>query len=210
MAGDASPLPLRRGLGEGCVRPSLRLAHRSPLIPLPQGEGENFAAWPPDDPPLRPQPDHRLRHRARRNHRHRGRLVRSRRGRNPRHRRRVRLRQERHRAHHHGPAAAPARAHRRRGSALRRRSTDRPQRSPHAAHPRPRHRHGVPGADDLAEPGVHHRRAGHGDDPRARTPGQPRDVRPRGGDAGQGRHPVRRGAHGATIRTSFPAASASA
>ncbi len=34
-------------------------------------------------------------------------------------------------------------------------------------HPRPRHRHGVPGADDLAQPGVHHRRADHGDDPRA-------------------------------------------
>ena len=29
------------------------------------------------------------------------------------------------------------------------------------------HRDGVPGADDLAQPGVHHRRAGHGNHPRA-------------------------------------------
>ena len=38
-----------------------------------------------------------------------------------------------------------------------------------AEDPRPRHRDGFPGADDLAEPGVHHRRSDHRDVARARA-----------------------------------------
>ena len=38
---------------------------------------------------------------------------------------------------------------------------------PHGENPRRRHLHGVPGTDDVAQPGVHHRRADHGNRARA-------------------------------------------
>ena len=86
-----------------------------------------------------------------------GRQLRPRAGRDPRHRRRVRQRQERHRAVDHGPAAAAAGPRRRaarsasRGADLLAAVAKRSMRRIRGAE----HLDDLPGADDLAQPGVH-------------------------------------------------------
>ena len=68
----------------------------------------------------------------------------------------------------------------------------------------------LPGADDLAQPGVHHRRPDHGDGARARAacpPRAPRDAPSRCSTRSASRRPP---GGWTTIRTSSPAACASA
>ena len=77
--------------------------------------------------------------------------------------------------------------------------------------PRQGDQHDLPGADDLAESGVHDRHAGDGSDPRARTAAATEEARrARGRDAdARSAFPTRRPAW-ISIRTSCPAACGSA
>ena len=83
-----------------------------------------------------------------------------------RHRRRVGLRQERHVAVDHGPRAAAARAHRRRRDPVRRAATSLELPAGGAARAaRQPDLDDLPGADDVAQPGVHRRRPDRRGDP---------------------------------------------
>ena len=104
-------------------------------------------------------PAHPLLHDGRRDARGRRRELHGRRRRDAGHRRRIGLRQERHRAVDHAPAAAAPRPHRRRlDPASRAQDLLGLDEAADARHPRQPHRHDLPGADDVAEPGAHHRR----------------------------------------------------
>ena len=74
------------------------------------------------------------------------------------------------------------------------------------AAPGPGHRDGVPGPDDLAEPGGADRRAGLRGDPAARGRRPRRGPRPGRGPAAEGRHPRPGPPAAGSTRTSSPAA----
>ena len=104
--------------------------------------------------------------------------------RSARHRRRVGLRQEHDRERDHAAASRRRRMVRRREP--RRRTAGREEREGDVRHSRPRHRHGLPGADDGAQPGPDDRRPGRRDDPhphrqerRRGARDRPRDAEPR-------------------------------
>ena len=107
------------------------------------------------------------------------RLVRPRTRQDAGHRRRIRLRQVRHRAEHHGPRPdAAGQDHRRRGDAGRPRHPARPE-DRRQGHPRPAGGHDLPGPDVLPEPHHDHRRPDRRD-PSSPPPLQPSPgVRPR-------------------------------
>ena len=101
-----------------------------------------------------------------------GRVVPRRSRRDAVHRRRVGLRQDADGARRHGPAAGTRAAH---GGAPRARGP-RPRalgRARHVGHARQPHGDDLPGADDLAQPGLHHRQPARGGaaapSPRARA-----------------------------------------
>ena len=150
--------------------------------------------------PRRPRPPH-PRGRRRRSH---GRARRD-----ARHRRRIRLRQERHLARRDGPAAEALRGSDRHGPLRRFRSARSARRD--AARPARRPaRDDLPGADDVAQSELHHRRADH------RGAGAP--SRRLAAAGARARHRAaaprptfpRRTSASTTIRTSSPAACASA
>ena len=81
----------------------------------------------------------------------------------------------------------PARPHRLRRGALRRRRHPQAGRGRDPQDPRQPHLHGLPGADDVAEPGAHHRQAADRIAGAAPQAGQGRRHRPRRSAAGDGR-----------------------
>ena len=160
--------------------------------------------------PLRPRSRHRGGDARGPPRRRRPCLLRRRRRRDAVHRRRVRLRQIDDRAVDHAAPAGTDGADRRRRGAARRARAHRPARARDAAAARRRHRHDLPGADDLAQSGPVHRPPAHRGDPHASP------SRPRRGEGGGGRG-AEGGAHrptpssaSANIRTSSRAGCASA
>ena len=123
--------------------------------------------------------------------------------------RRIRLRQERHLARHHGPVVeAIGRGHRLdplrrlRSARCARRDPARPARQPAGDD--------LPGADDLAQSELHDRRADHRDDPAPSRRLAARRARARDRAAAPRPHPLARTARSTNIRTSSRAACASA
>ena len=151
-------------------------------------------------------------HRGRRHPRGRRRQLRGGARRDARHRRRIRLRQERHRAVDHAPAAAQERARRRRARSASRAATCLALgEAEMRADPRQPHRHDLPGADDLPQSGAHDRRADRRGGAHPRGVCRPTRALARAdGNAAAGAHSRRRSAASTTIRTSSPAACASA
>ena len=115
-------------------------------------------------------------------------------GRDGRDRRRIRLRQIGHRAVDHAPRRARRRPHPGGQARFRaaRRHADRPRaggRRDDARHPRRRDRDDLPGADDLAQSGLHGGRPDRRIDPAASGQGSRRRERRGAADAGAGAHP---------------------
>ena len=115
-------------------------------------------------------------------------------GRDPRRGGRVRLRQERDRAQHHAADPHAARPHRRGLDHLQRPQPAGAQSGPDAQDPRQGDLDDLPGADDLAQPRVHVRRADRRGHPPARGAGPPRRDGQDGRDAEARAHPQRRAA----------------
>ena len=130
-------------------------------------------------------------------------------GRGPRRHRRVRLGQVDDRALDHAASAARRRRRRARSRSTAPSSSAGPRREM-VRHPRQGRRHGVPGADDRAQPGEDHRRPGGGDGPRPHRAG--RATRRCGSRARRSTASScpRAASRSTAIRTSSAAASASA
>ena len=105
----------------------------------------------------------------------------------------------------------PAGQDRRRRSHLRGRRHPQDGRRGGPPHPRQPHRHGLPGADDLAQPGAHHRAAADRGARAAPEDGQRSSAKQRAVRAARdGRHPSEAERASTTTRTSSPAVCASA
>src|SRR5882724_8586987 len=115
-------------------------------------------------------------------------------GRDARHRRRVGLRQERHGAVDHAPDPDAARPHRRGHDQLQWQEPPRAAPGPDAEDPRQRDLDDLPGADDLAQPGIHGGRADRRGGPAPRGPGAARRDGQDGRHAQARAHPQRRAA----------------
>ena len=116
-----------------------------------------------------------------------GRVVSCRSRRDGVHRRRIRLRQDADRVGDHGSAARPRAAHGQAPGARRPRHAER-LRARDVGHPRRARGHDLPGADDLAQPGLHHRQPARGSAAPAQTRIAPAGARARGVSAGARRH----------------------
>ena len=123
--------------------------------------------------------------------------------------RRIRLRQERDLARHHGAAVEARRRGLRRDPLRRPRSARRARRDP-ARPARQPARDDLPGADDLAQSELHHRRPDRRDDPAPSRRLAAAGARARHRAAAPRPHPLARASASTTIRTSSPAACASA
>ena len=139
--------------------------------------------------------------------RRRPRFVRRRRRREVRARRRIGLRQV-----GHGAFRPPADRDRdlRRRDPLRRRGPPEEERAADARHSRQRHRDDLPGADDGAQSALYDRQPDRRGARGARGPRQEPRARPRDRAPAPHRHPRSRRSASTPIRTSSPAASASA
>ena len=138
-----------------------------------------------------------------------GRVVSRRSRRDAVHRRRVGLRQDADGARRHGPAARPRQAHGGAAGARGPRPRAR-QRARHVRHPRQPHGDDLPGADDLAQPGLHHRQPARGG-AAAPSPGlAPARRASAPSTCSSASASRRRRAGSSSTRTSSPAACASA
>src|SRR5882672_3836563 len=132
-----------------------------------------------------------LHRRGRRPRRRRDRLLHQQ-GRDARDRGRVGLGQERHRAVRDAPDPDATRPHRRGHDPLQRQESPGAPAAADAEDPRQRDLDDLPGADDVAEPGVHGRRADRRGDPAPRRAGPPRRDGQDGRYAQARAHPQRR------------------
>ena len=212
MVGRGLPRPRHPDRGAGLQLPRRRhprLARSAVAPPMSVAVESGDACRRRHADPRGARPAHAVLHRRRHRARRRRRQLLGRRRRDARHRRRIRLRQERHRAVADA-AARGAAPHRRRRGALPgpRRRCDVGRGDARAA--RRRHRDGVPGPDDLAQPGAAHRAPAGRDDAGARPLHRASRRPPAPCRCSAAWASPRRSARSTAIRTSSPAACASA